>query len=40
MKDGGKSRNRNVNLVQVVINMRDSDRIHIVEFQRVHQKWR
>ena len=31
MENRGKSRNRSVNPVWVVINMRDSDRIYIVD---------
>jgi len=37
-----RSRNRygGVDLVRVVVDMRNSGRIHTVEFQRFHWKWR
>ena len=38
LEDRGRSRNRSINPVWVIVNMRDSDGIYIVEFQRVHQK--
>jgi len=36
LKHRGRNRNRSVDLVQVIINMRNSDRIHIIELQRFH----
>jgi len=34
-----RSKNRSVDLVWVTVDMRDSDEIHTVEFQRFYWKW-
>ena len=35
MKNRGRNRNRGINPVWVVVNMRNSNRIYIVEFQKL-----
>jgi len=35
-----RNRNRSIDPVQVVIDMRDSSRVHPVEFQRFYWRWK